>query len=75
MVVPKLVCTIKYSERTADNMFRHPVFVGIREDKTPEDLLDESLKETEELNSNEDVKESNTNKISAEKKKPLERKK
>ena len=69
MVVPKLVCTIKYSERTADNMFRHPVFVGMREDKTPEDLLDESLKETEELNSNEDVKESNTNKISAEKKK------
>ena len=68
-VESKLVCTIKYSERTADNMFRHPVFVGMREDKTPEDLLDESLKETEELNSNEDVKESNTNKISAEKKK------
>ena len=56
MVEPKLVCTIKYSERTTDNMFRHPVFVGIREDKTPEDLLSESLKESEELNNNEDVK-------------------
>ena len=73
-VEPKLVCTIKYSERTADNMFRHPVFVGMREDKIPEDLLDESLKETEELNSNEDVKESNTNKISAEKKKTTRKK-
>ena len=68
-VEPKLICTIKYSERTADNMFRHPVFVGIREDKTPKDLRDESLKEVDEFNNKEDVKENKTNKASQKKKK------
>lgn len=35
---PELVCEIKYSEITKDGIFRHPVFVGIREDKEPEDI-------------------------------------
>ncbi|MDN3694315.1 DNA ligase D [Chryseobacterium tructae] len=35
---PELVCEIKYSEITKDGMFRHPVFVTIREDKNPEDV-------------------------------------
>lgn len=35
---PELVCEIKYSEITKDGMFRHPVFVGIREDKEPEEV-------------------------------------
>ncbi|MGH1516432.1 DNA ligase D [Chryseobacterium sp. JK1] len=35
---PELVCEIKYSEITNDGMFRHPVFVTIREDKNPEDI-------------------------------------
>lgn len=35
---PELVCEIKFSEITKDGIFRHPVFVAIREDKTPEDL-------------------------------------
>ena len=47
-IAPTLVCTIKYTERTADNMFRHPVFVGLREDITPEDLQRESLEESDE---------------------------
>lgn len=34
---PELVCEIKYSEITKDGIFRHPVFVAIREDKNPED--------------------------------------
>ena len=33
-----LVCEIKYSEITKDGIFRHPVFVAIREDKNPEDI-------------------------------------
>ena len=47
-VIPKLVCTIKYAERTEDNMFRHPVFVGIRDDVTTENMRDESMKQRDE---------------------------
>ncbi|OCA77740.1 DNA ligase D [Chryseobacterium contaminans] len=39
-VKPELVCEIKYSEITKDGIFRHPVFVGIREDKEPEEVKD-----------------------------------
>ncbi|CAA7194839.1 DNA ligase D [Chryseobacterium potabilaquae] len=35
---PELVCEIKYSEITKDGIFRHPVFIAIREDKNPEDV-------------------------------------
>lgn len=48
-VLPKLVCTIKYSERTDNNMFRHPVFEGIRKDKDPKDMQFESMKKTDNL--------------------------
>ncbi|WP_449400625.1 DNA ligase D [Chryseobacterium wanjuense] len=37
---PKLVCEIKYSEITKDGIYRHPVFVAIREDKEPEEVTD-----------------------------------
>ncbi|AZA91232.1 Putative DNA ligase-like protein Rv0938/MT0965 [Chryseobacterium nakagawai] len=37
-VQPELVCEIKYSEITKDGIFRHPVFMGIREDKEPEEV-------------------------------------
>ena len=37
-VKPELVCEIKYSEITKDGIFRHPVFVGLREDKEPEEV-------------------------------------
>ncbi|MEY8761204.1 DNA ligase D [Chryseobacterium tongliaoense] len=39
-VKPELVCEIKYSEITKDGIFRHPVFVAIREDKDPEEIAD-----------------------------------
>ncbi len=32
-VTPKLVAEIHYTERTKDGAFRHPAFVGLREDK------------------------------------------
>jgi len=37
-VRPELVCEIKYSEITNDGIFRHPVFLTIREDKEPEEV-------------------------------------
>ncbi len=35
---PELVAEIKYSEITSDHIFRHPVFLWLRKDKTAEDL-------------------------------------
>lgn len=43
---PELVCEIKYSEITKDGIFRHPVFIALREDKNPEDVENTS-EETE----------------------------
>jgi bifunctional non-homologous end joining protein LigD len=37
-VEPELVCSVRYKERTPQGMLRHPVFLGLREDRTPEDL-------------------------------------
>lgn len=37
---PELVCEIKYSEITRDGIYRHPVFVALREDKEPEEISD-----------------------------------
>jgi len=31
---PKLVCEVKFSEWTKDKILRHPIFAGLREDKT-----------------------------------------
>lgn len=36
-VEPVLVCNIKYSEVTDDGILRHPVFMGLRIDKAPEE--------------------------------------
>ena len=35
---PELICEIKYTEKTKDGIFRHPVFMGLREDKQAGDL-------------------------------------
>lgn len=42
---PELICEIKYSEITRDGIFRHPVFIGIREDKDLKDIKDSSFTE------------------------------
>ena len=44
---PKLVAEVKFSEWTADNRMRHPVFVGLREDKDPKDCRFEFESETD----------------------------
>ena len=44
---PKLVAEVKFSEWTADTRLRHPVFVGLREDKKPEDCRFEFERDTD----------------------------
>lgn len=36
---PELVCEIKYTEKTKDGIFRHPVFMGLRIDKDKDHLM------------------------------------
>ena len=40
-VRPVLVCTVKYMELTSSGSMRQPVFKGIREDKRPEDCVEQ----------------------------------
>ncbi|EFK36628.1 Putative DNA ligase-like protein Rv0938/MT0965 [Chryseobacterium gleum] len=44
-IKPELVCEIKYSEITRDGIFRHPVFITVREDKGPEDIKESPFTE------------------------------
>ena len=37
-VEPRLICEVKFSEWTADGRMRHPVFLGLREDKSPQEV-------------------------------------
>lgn len=37
-VTPKLVCQVKFSEWTKDQHLRHPVFLGLRKDKTAKEV-------------------------------------
>jgi bifunctional non-homologous end joining protein LigD len=46
-VKPKLVAEVKFSEWTADLRMRHPIFVGLREDKRPKDCRFELEGDTE----------------------------
>ena len=39
---PKLVCQVKFSEWTRDGKLRQPVFLGLREDKTPTEVVRET---------------------------------
>jgi bifunctional non-homologous end joining protein LigD len=41
-VKPKLVCQVKFSEWTRDGKLRHPVFLGLRKDKSAEEVVRES---------------------------------
>lgn len=40
-VKPKLVCEVKFSEWTEDGRMRHPIYLGIRPDKKPKDVVRE----------------------------------
>lgn len=41
-VAPKLVAQIRYTEWTRDNKLRHPVYLGLREDKAAKEVVKES---------------------------------
>lgn len=45
-VKPELICEIKYTEVTAGGMFRHPVFLHLRNDKTINETNMENIKNT-----------------------------
>ena len=40
-IEPQLVCTVQFMERTASGGMRQPVFKGLREDKAPEDCVEQ----------------------------------
>jgi len=40
-VAPTMVCQVKFSEWTRDEHLRHPVFLGLREDKSAADVVHE----------------------------------
>ena len=48
-VKPKLVAEVKFSEWTADGRMRHPVFIGLREDKKPGDCRFEFERDTDRI--------------------------
>jgi bifunctional non-homologous end joining protein LigD len=48
-VKPKLVAEVKFSEWTADDRMRHPVFIGLREDKKPGDCRFEFERDTDRI--------------------------
>jgi bifunctional non-homologous end joining protein LigD len=48
-IKPKLVADVKFSEWTADRRMRHPVFIGRREDKKPEDCRFEFESDTDRI--------------------------
>ncbi len=56
-VQPKLVAEVQFTEWTRDNVLRHPSFQGLREDKSPEDIVREIVK-------NETIEENKMSKIS-----------
>jgi bifunctional non-homologous end joining protein LigD len=48
-VKPKLVAQVKFSEWTADGRMRHPVFLGLRQDKKPEECVFEMKRDTDQV--------------------------
>jgi bifunctional non-homologous end joining protein LigD len=48
-VKPKLVAQVKFSEWTADGRMRQPVFLGLRQDKKPEECVFETKRDTDQV--------------------------
>lgn len=53
---PKLVADIAYTEITRDNIFRHPVFLRLRDEKETKDVNEETMEEITEVKRNEEIK-------------------
>ncbi|MNF76147.1 putative ATP-dependent DNA ligase YkoU [compost metagenome] len=62
-VKPKLVCQIKFSEWTDDKRLRHPVYLGLRIDKKPNEVfLPTNIKNPTELKEEEKMEDTKKNK-------------
>jgi bifunctional non-homologous end joining protein LigD len=46
-VAPRLICEVKFSEWTAEGLMRHPVFLGLREDKSAREVEPEEAEPRE----------------------------
>ncbi|MGZ8510591.1 MAG: DNA ligase D [Chitinophagaceae bacterium] len=53
---PELVADIAYTEVTRDNIFRHPVFLRLREEKQTKDVNEEVMEDITEVKRNEELK-------------------
>ncbi len=53
---PKLVADIAYTEITRDNIFRHPVFLRLRDEKAAKDVNEEVMEEITTVKKNEEIK-------------------
>ncbi|HEY9176599.1 MAG TPA: DNA ligase D [Flavipsychrobacter sp.] len=53
---PELVCNIKYTEITGEGIRRHPVFLGLREDKEAEEVTGDIPADTTEVRTNNNMK-------------------
>jgi bifunctional non-homologous end joining protein LigD len=42
-VKPNLLCEVEFKEWTKGHIMRHPVFMGLREDKEPKDVIEEKV--------------------------------
>ncbi|MGE5520620.1 MAG: non-homologous end-joining DNA ligase, partial [Candidatus Dadabacteria bacterium] len=48
-VKPELVCEIKFAEWTKDGIARQPIFMGLRSDKKPKDVIMEKMSSSESI--------------------------
>lgn len=48
-IKPKLVAQVKFAEWTADRRMRHPIFLGLRQDKKPEECVFEMKGDTDQI--------------------------
>ncbi|WP_416448226.1 DNA ligase D [Leeuwenhoekiella sp. A2] len=55
-VSPQLICEVKFSEWTKSGIMRHPVFKGIRSDKTPHEVTPSKTAKPESSDSGENFK-------------------
>lgn len=61
-VKPELICEIKYSEKTKDDILRHPVFMGLRLDKLAENEKNEARVEPPKASETQNLKAKSQNK-------------
>jgi len=46
---PELICEVSYREMTSDGVMRHPSFKGMRDDKSPEEVVKEKARAIEKI--------------------------